>query len=348
MTIVIGFAVLAIFFSAIRKRGWGLWHDNIWTLLFFIFFARLMLFGNSFAWAIYLRLLDNDQGHIGFRQSSVLYYEKNKYKIKEIKGPVDYLAVGSSQVNKIFGNDFFLKNEHNKLFAMAGFSPLDFFLYESYIKSIKPHNFLLFLCEYDLAKIPSLELIRIAPAQKSRLFKLFKMVYPYRFFWRDFKKMMVSALISELFPEHKYSFVFKSFLSRLARSKGIVRHFENENNWMKPDAELIKKYEESFNRDAIAINLILLENFIRFCESHQIKVIIIEGQYHPFYYSEKMLLLNSITNQHLAKLEKKFNCVRFIPRSKCYQFSTDEYEDIWHVTTNAAERFTEYLFQSQL
>ncbi len=80
----------------------------------------------------------------------------------------------------------------------------------------------------------------------------------------------------------------------------------------------------------------------------QIKVIIIEGQYHPFYYSEKMLLLNSITNQHLAKLEKKFNCVRFIPRSKCYQFSTDEYEDIWHVTTNAAERFTEYLFQSQL
>lgn len=166
--------------------------------------------------------------------------------------------------------------------------------------------------------------------------------------------MLVHIIMAEILPEYKYSFIFRGLAKKVWEPK-LANANTNSPVPVKDqsirNAEIMKSIDQlnsAFQDVAVQFNIECLKEFVAFCKHQNIKVIIIEGQYHPMAYTQKALKYNAQVNEMLFALPQEYGNVRFIPRTLCYQFNFREYMDISHVTPQAARRFTNQLSVSLL
>lgn len=328
--IVTELVVLAVVYK-LSKRLTQRWQTAI-NLGIIILIIRIVLFQNPIAWYVYHHTLDPEV--IGWRQSSVLYDEFAQYKKHD---NVKYLAVGSSQTGAVYHfssdtlSDFRVK-------SLAGLGPVDLYLYRHNILNYHPEHILLYLSDFDMGRPPSLETVKLAPAQGLHFPVVYSDLNMY-FSGEEFSRTMKEVLVGELFPEYKYSFIFKGYVDQLfGRNKVFPTPAATmtEEKYQEYQFEQLKNV---INEDNIDTNLYYLNKFISFFEQRGISVIIIEGQYHPNAYTEKNLAVRKEVRNKLEKLEVSYSNVNFITDSEIMLFKTSDYRDAYHVNPEAGKRF---------
>ena len=254
--------------------------------------------------------------------------------------------MGSSQTLVVY-TPYSEKHKDLSVLHLSSMAPLDFYLYRKYIVSKNPNYVLLYLSEFDLAREPRLEAAKIAPQQGIDLLKILPMIFEISKQAHSevaFKEMIAG----EFFPEYKYSFVFRGFSDKIMK-KNAALHRESLLLSLHPDTEELKEHiqslVESMDERWIKYNVYFLREFLAYCRSKSLKVVIVDGQYNPLAYTEKNLRLNQIVHNELENLTKQFDNVTFLPRSQVMEFTQDDYSDATHVKPQAAYRFVESLIK---
>lgn len=312
--------------------------DFLTTVTLFLF-LRIVLLDNPLAFGLYTNLLPSEA--IGYRQHDAIYMEMQKYKRSFVPEALDFLAIGSSQVGAIFHHWEGLPGRI-KVFSLAGMKPIDYVLYRSQIKALRPACIVLHLSEFDIANFPQLqETINVGPNQGVYLFDLFKKIRQYPV-GKNYYKMFFPVIAGELLPEYKYSFVFRGLLNRVI-GPGHAEAGGPPQTGSVPSAELmnqIAKCVRYLDEKAIDFNMSFLEDFLMFCEKEGFEVVIVEGQYNPLGYNEKTGRLNGLVKELMQQLPLKYKNVRFIPRAELYNFAIKDYRDVSHVVPEAARAYT--------
>lgn len=301
-----------------------------------ILVIRIILFQNPLAWYVYNHTLKPEV--IGWRQSSVLYDKFTQYKDHD---EVKYLAIGSSQTGFIYGYGYTggrLSNFAVK--TVAGLGPVDMYLYRHNILNYEPKKILLYLSDFDMGRPPTLETFKLTPDQgiyfPGSYFELQK-----HFSGQQFTRTIKEMLVGEIFPEYKYSFIFKGYLDQLFNKNSA---FPTPSARMSPEEYQeyqIKQLKEVIDKDHIETNLYYLNKFISFFEERGIKVVIFEGQYHPDAYIEKNLIVKRKVRDEFRKLEKSHTNVNFLSKSDLVWFDATDFRDGYHVNQKAGEKFVE-------
>jgi hypothetical protein len=323
---------------------------EILLVVLFMFFTRLLLLENPFAWKIYQKILT--QQDIGYREFDIITTQVDRFKSSLSPKPTEFLAVGSSQVGAIFyqwgGPPIDLK-----IYSVAGMKPIDYLLYRDEIQKCRPRNILLYLSEFDIAVTPQIETLLLGPQQGLNSVGIWEKIIKCGL-WNDYKNMLIHCAFAEMLPEYKYSFIFRGIVKKLWGSEPTNANVKLPTLPKDPseiNPELLKSIEllnQVFQDAGVHFNIECLKEFVVFCAAKNIQVIIVEGQYNPLAYTPKALSYNSKVREMFCALQKEYKNVRFIPRTLCYQFNFREYMDISHVLPDAARRFTKHLSLSLL
>ena len=156
-------------------------------------------------------------------------------------------------------------------------------------------------------------------------------------------------IVNEFFPEYKYSFIFRGF-SEKWMGKNVALHTQSLFAALSPSTEQVRQdiqsMLDSMDERWIRYNKYFLTQFLSYCRSQSMKIIIVEGQYNPLAYTEKSRHLNRMVNNELQSIAQEFDNVTFLPRLAITEFTQDDYSDVTHVTRKPAYRFVENLIQS--
>lgn len=327
--------IIAIFWfgNKIRPR----WHHAA-NCIVAVLIIRLFLFDNIFSWYGYQRYLSADD--VGWRQKSVIGYEYQKFVKKSEY--TKFLAVGSSQTGAVYG-PYASRHGSPKLFSLAGMSPLDLILYRKYIKSFGPDYILLYLSEFDLARNPSLDAAKIAPSQGLYLINLYPLLREVAEHSQSYTALK-EMLVGEFLPEYKYAFIFSGIRDKiLGKNQALAMPI-----WTEIPDDLSLQYHlqnmaTNTSMEVIDVNNRILTHFLSYCRDESLKVIIVEGQYHPLGYTDKSLALHQVVHQNLLNIDNEFNNVTFIPRTEVMNFTEADYKDGYHVKPLPAYQFVENL-----
>lgn len=310
------------------------------SVIVVVLLVRLFLFDNPWSWLFYKNFLTVDD--VGWRQMAVINYEYTKFFKRPQK--TKYLAVGSSQTGALYA-PYSRKYNEPKIFTLSGLNSLDLILYKKHIKSFKPDYILLYLSEFDLAHEPGLERVVIAPNQGLHLLKIYPILLETMSFTNS-KSLLMEILMSEFFPEYKYSFIFR----------GIINNITKKNKALKtqaltkiPNDEYLKiqlkNLKKNIDKKWVNLHFNALENFLNYCKKQSLNIIIVEGQYNPLAYTDENLALNRIVHKRLLALESQLPNVVFIPRSAVFEFSVNDYRDGFHVKPKQAYYYVEKLMR---
>jgi hypothetical protein len=300
-----------------------------------ILVIRYITLGNTTVWRVYKKLLEYPQ--VTLRQNRILC-SKAKTDFKKCK----YLAMGSSQINPLCINDT-ARKKGLVLLAVAGLQPWEYIFYQNEIKKHRPDVIIFFVSELDIAKRLDTETLgeRVLtnPNQWGFLIKLFTRLKQDGHLNIKSSHGFYANFLGNPLPEYKYGFIFRSLLDKLM---GFEAH-------KSPSVALdikLNTLEYALGKDSIEINMEFFEDFTLFCDKENISIIIAEGQYMPLAYTKKALELNQIVTNKIRKMAEKYDHVKFIPRSKLYNFQTKDYldNDITHVKKEVGERYIKSIF----
>lgn len=335
---IAGFLVISggLFYLNKTRSRWRKWLNPILVVIL----IRLIFFYNIGSWAFYYTVLDASD--VGFRQIAAINYKIKRFLVfpeEETK----YLAVGSSQTGAVYGR-YSKKAKNFMTFYMPGMGAPDMYLYRNEIADLKPEHILLYLCEFDLARQVDLNLAKISPDQGFHLFFLYKDLKKIAEKY-DSEQALKELLVGEVLIEYKYAYIFKGLTNKaFTVFKKKKKNSAEDNNPLKLNTDLqdhIKGLKAKLNQDDIALNIEFLKRFLSFCRQRNIKVTIIEGQYHPEAYDSHTLGLNRIVKKELASVSQQYSNVTFIPREDLIIFTADDYVDAYHVTGPNRDLFLE-------
>jgi hypothetical protein len=314
---------------------------NLARCILVVWAIRLILFGQYLSWEAYADHLSVED--LGWRPKRVVSVEHKKFFKTSLRAP--YVAVGSSQTLAVYGSYSKEHDEELGLFQIAGMSPLDFWLYRHYIAQKKPQYILLYLSEFDQAKEPRMEWAKFAPSQGLALAGIYPALE------RTARKggselALKEMMVAEIFPEYKYSFIFKGFLDKATKKRKALAT-PSLREQLDPNPlkllEHARGLEDDLSDQWIEDNKYFLEKFLVFCRERGFKVLIVEGQYNPLAVTEKTAYLNEFVRQELQELDQTFDHVVFIPRARVMEFGRDDYRDVMHVRPEAGYRFAQQL-----
>ncbi len=272
--------------------------------------TRLVLFGNPWAWRYYHSNLTPDD--IDYRPHDVLALKRNEFSLGLYHTPKTVLAVGSSQVQALFDSESAKQLDIDTL-SIAGMGPLDLVLYQNEIKNRKPKIVILYLSEFDLARLPDLNVALIAPAQGTHWLTVFKLLKPHQNLWPDLNLQVIRAIGGELVPEFKYSYIFRGLWDKF--SKRDVA-FRIKLNSAVSDADALRLQANNLQRnldaDAIEPSISLLKHFVRFCSKNSTSVVILEGQVNPLIETNASKRLHHRVSGLLEELAKTESNVKYV------------------------------------
>ena len=140
----------------------------------------------------------------------------------------------------------------------------------------------------------------------------------------------------QLFPEYRYRFVFRAFLKQWfgeayesARPPVATQRF----------AEFSTYYDPQW----LDYNFGFFLEFLEFCRSRGIEVMVVEGQVNPAAVTPTIADLNRMVRRRLEDLRTEFPNLSYVPAAAVYEFSPAEYHDTTHVLPEAARTYTERL-----
>jgi len=311
------------------------------SVLIVVMVLRLFLLYNPFIWRFYKNSLTEKE--VGWLNRDVLRIEYYKY-FRYFFCLSKYCILGSSQVGYVFPPGLL---GDAQVFTMSGLSPLGYLGLKDYFRFDRPEYIVLFISDLDMARFPDQAYLRTSLTGGFDLLKIFPRIFENKAFREKYstKKLDFFArfIFAQIFPEWKFSFVFKGFLNKL---KGYNYELKEVTNIELADVpaevslkEQLKNLTENHFEEPIPANLILLEEFVSFCYLNKIKVIILEGQYNPLAYTEKNMQLEKSVRNGITKLLLSYPNLVYIPREKLYQFTESDYLGGYHVNFQAAQRF---------
>ncbi len=303
--------------------------------LLIVMTARFLLFGTPLSWFTYYATIDSN--FVDPRERDII---ANKIKTFFLPPPQQkFLAVGSSQTRAVYSHF----SKHNPIlgyYTLAGMQPADFVDEYTEIVKRRPKVVLLYISEFDLGRQVDLSTSRLSDLSIKE--------------WPNFYRSaaaaagpkkawdtMVAIAIADLFPENKYSFIFKDYFKQL-RSR-----FLGARETPPTFAQQIRLERNSLNNlraDAVPAELIFLDEFLKLAERDRIPVVLVEGQYNPVAYNDKNVPMNrNVIEPALAKLQKTFPNVTLVRRADLRQFNESDYQDAYHVKAEAGDRFVTQL-----
>jgi hypothetical protein len=326
-----------------------------------LLFLRLVLFDNPVAFRFYRHYVSPET--VGLRQLAVLELEIAKYR-RDLNQPrLANLAVGSSQVGAIFSHWVSDPPQPLRVYSMAGMKALDYVLYEEAIAAYNPARVILYLSAFDLTAAPELYSLPLAPSRPSAMWSVISRLRNSGVSSAETDGPIHEFVASQLFPEYRYSFVFKAFLKPWFRESGerrvasapvlsdrrprIIRALFQGST---PDPTVdeatrqhIREFVGYYYPEWLDYNYAFLKDFVVFCQTRGIEVVIAEGQVNPIVKSAKVDALNAMVRSRFAELEAQFSNVMFVPASEVYTFAAADYIDLTHVDRPAAMKYTQRL-----
>lgn len=306
---------------------------------------RILFVGNPWAWSVYEANLR--ARHVGWRQMSVIREELRSF-LRPPRG-VRFLAVGSSQTDALYDR-IAREREDLRVFGLAGLFPLDFVLYQDRIAEYRPEVVLLYLSEFDLARVHDAERAVLAPPQGLRLVRLSRTVLALPGGER-YRRALVEMAVGQVFPEYRFGFVFRGLVrkiqggdrveARAAPGEGPVERvprdvFERE----------IANLRAGMSPEQIDFNLPFLREFLETCGRWGSRVVIVEGRLAPGVPDEAMRGLNARAVGELRTLDARYDHVVFVPLAEQPPIGEDEWVDASHVTREAGRAWAERMLAS--
>jgi len=269
--------------------------------------------------------------NIGFRQVDALTTETLRFK-KNIHS--EYLAVGSSQTGALYYK-YSSTHPEISILSMAGMGPLDFLLYRNIIKSKCSGTIILTLSDFDLCRKPMLLGAKFAPPQGFEIFDIMSLLR---------KEPGISyneiqdAFLANIIDPYRYQYIFKGILDKMfARNKA----FPDKNETALGDKEFLKiqlRNMASLEAKWLNINILLLDHFIAWAGQNDLKVVIVEGHYHPRAFKANLALHNK-TSAELELLCKRYKNSYYVKNSRLYELTEDDYRDGYHVKFESGYKF---------
>lgn len=360
-------ALVALFFSicaGLLAWKWKRIRKPFRALSIFVLFILLMrcvLFYNPIAWEYWERTRTPDK--VGYINHTFMLMQQKRHYANDLKPKkTETLAFGTSQIWAVFGAAANASDQLNA-FSIPGLGPWGYDLYRDIVKGYNPRTIILYVSEFDLAHAPIWEALEFAPLSREYRQKL-KHEESIGRLQGTASKMYRHLQILNLFPEVKYSFLFRMPLEKemgkdavLSRPSELDIRFEEYMNEIsepqqEPDAEQIRQKEmqnhfrnlaEKLKRQNMEPNLLHLESFINFCVGEGIRVVIVEGQYHPDAPIENRVQMHDLATERLAKIAREKKSVIFIPSAEIMPFTDKDYLDGYHVTQESGKIFCEIL-----
>lgn len=323
-----------------RKKNWR--YQKYIVVFSLILIFRIVLIGNPASWFIYYKTLNNDD--IGFRQHSFLANTIRNYFIPP--ADIKYLAIGSSQTGSLYtkyAKEFpdFYKIE------LAGFGPSEYFLYKNLVDYINPEYVLIYISEYDFGRPPSFETFRYANLDLSNYFSYRKIVLEHDKSQRA-KDGVNDIILANIFPEYKYSYVFKGYLNKWLKKKDT---FNSANTYtaeeeVKVKANFLKKQRSNFSEKSFPITMATFELFLDYCKNQNKKVVVVESHYDPRAYSEANLRLNSQVRTYMKGFVNKYQNIYFMSREELPEVKTEDFTDGVHLRKEVGFKLSELIVQN--
>ena len=315
---------------------------NFPVRLLIVFLAlRLVLFGNPWAWQLYAEQLAS--ADVGWRQDSVISKMRDSYQ-RDGKHP-RYLAVGSSQTEILYSN-YAEQHADFGIFGLAGMTPLDLLTFRGQIADRRPEVILLYLSDFDIARQIPPESISMAPRQGLGLLQLwswFGTLSP----WNRYERAVAELLAGEVFPEFKYGFIFRGISNKLMHrlAQRLGRQPPAQPSVRTPLDERVRLLRTTIATDYIDSGMSLLRAFLEFTAARKIRVVIVEGQYHPAVFDDATRQVNREVAKRLSALAQEFSQADYIPRSVTGEFAAADYTDATHVRPEAGYAYASRLIE---
>lgn len=301
---------------------------------------RFALLDNPVAWDGYAARLEAAQA--GRRQIRTALEESAHYRWR--RRGIQYLAVGSSQTGSIYRN-YRDSHEDLEILTLAGMKPLDFVLYREYVASHRPEHVFLYLSEFDVAREPAFDASKMGPRQG--LYGLWLWPWLQRLpRCAGSGRYLADALVGEWLPEYKYGFVFRALFP--GSRSGAAADSEAGEPASPQDASasarklrdlmIERLIHNRWSEDGIRYHLPLVEQFCRYCARRGIRVIIVEGHYHPAAYTARNRHWNRRVRAELSALAGRLPGVTYVPRSELPELTEADFVDGYHVSTGAGDR----------
>ena len=304
-----------------------------------LFFAlRVIFFGNPWAWGVYEANLR--ARHVGWRQMSVIREELRSW-MRPPQG-VRFLAVGSSQTDALYAR-IATEREDLRVFGLAGLFPLDFVLYQDRIAAYRPETVLLYLSEFDLARVHDAERAVLAPPQGLRLARLVRTV-PALPGGERYRRTLVEMAVGQVFPEYRFGFVFRGLLRKAQQGDRVeARAAPGEEPVERVTPEVLEReianLRAGMSGEQIDFNLPFLREFLEACGRWGSRVVIVEGRVGPGVPDEAMRKMNERVARELRALDLRYDHVVFVPLAEQPPIDDADWVDASHVTREAGREW---------
>lgn len=287
-------AGVALIYIFLKRAG----RDTAAKILLFLLgflFLRFVVLYNPLAWKFYQSSLTWKD--VGWREKDVINYRVEAFRKSFIPERPDCLAVGSSQVGSIF---YYWegKTENVKILSLAGLRPVDFYLYRQDITARQPRHVLLYLSEFDIASKAQESLYGLCPPQGIGVIPVLNALRKAPQFNNRYD-MMAAMIVREILPEYLYAFVLRGFLKKIFLP-GIA--MAAQPSMTAEEIDVINKLSSGWSSEHIDSNIYFLEQFLIYCEKHNLPVTIVEGHYNPMAQNEKTIKLNKLIMQRLNEV----------------------------------------------
>ena len=328
------FVIFSIAMYLLRIQKNHIVRTSLYFVILYSFF-RVCFFENPASWMLYKRLLTWQE--IGFREVTVI--DQNLRRFIVPPGDLEYLAIGSSQTGAIYSE---YASSHRNFYKIeySGMGPLDYYLYAEFIKKIKPKTLLLYLSGFDFGREISTETMIYAPSQS-----LLNHYFLINTLGKEIglsKAIHLSAkmLFADFLPEYKNQFLFKGLRDKLLRKHLLLkteeqRFLKKSNN--EKMIEQVNILRRTLSEKPVELNFYIFERFLSSMVESGIKLVIVEGQYHPDAYSEKNLALERIVSERMMNLSKKYNFI-YIPKDKLPALTSADFTDGYHINKTGSDK----------
>lgn len=343
------YAVLAVclfvLYFYLRRRNKN-FYSKLVLVIAVISFFRLIFFYNPFIWFFYNKILINRD--IGYMYVDKIKIEKSKYERKYFLSP-DYLAVGNSQVNFIFNREI---TRNVDFFSFAGNTILGYLSQKELILDRKPKKIILYLGEKAFGSKLLVDRSPIKP-DTSDLLSVYNKIFnehsgSEETTIHDFSGPIVDSLFEKVFPEIKYSYVFKGLLNKLSNFNYQNQKFDDEKDYIvhaldKLSDEMVYSLKYGGYEKFHKLNLDFVERFIALSNERKIPVVIIEAQYHPIGYTPYTLDMEGKVKDGLHEIVRKYPNAVYIEKEKLYNFKSEDFFDGYHIKPEPAKVFLQSL-----
>ena len=328
--IIFPWVIILIIFSvslyALKNTKNKLLRLGVFIVIFYSL-TRVILFENPAAWMGYRYSLTWKE--IGFREATIIDQNLRRY----ISPPqnLKYLAIGSSQTGAVF-SDYAQKHRDFYKIEYSGMGPLDYYLYSELVKQIKPKTLILFLSEFDFGRDIVKETMVFAPHQSLSKHYFLIDILSNELGTSSAIHLSIKMLLADLFPEYKYQFLFKGLRDKLLNKHFLLKTQEqafSSHSAQDKATEQVDILLRTLNKKPIDLNFRIYEQFLLRVLNSDIKLVVVEGQYHPGAYSVKNKKLKAIVSSKMQELSRKYK-FQYITTDKFPILLSEDFADGYH------------------